>query len=398
MNVFNLFAKLTLDKTDYDKNIDDAKEKQKDLTDATESNNKKSIASWGKLAAAIAAVGVAVAAIRKIAMESINLADNFDEMSKRTQIAVSALQEYNYIALQNGLTIETLTNAMSRMQNTARGSSDVFKRLGINVNDANGNFKQANILFDEVIGALEHIEGEGDRTNIMLEIFGRNATQLGEVLRLGANGLQAFKDRAHELGIVMSDEVILAAADFNDTLLDMSLRFKTVVANMLAGKETAEEDLKELLADITFLFESYLPTFLQFGAKLLFAIVQGIWQNLPQIAEIGGQLAGELVAAIFEINWLQVGWEIISGIFKGFISGIGKLFGFERSKDFVATTADVQSTLYNVASQTSTASGIKTELDINLNLSGDTPTDEATAEQIANAIYPLIDKKLGSIV
>lgn len=105
------------------------------------------------------------------------------------------------------------TAAMEGSAPALTGAAAAIQGLGVSVVDASGNMRAQEDVFADVITALQNIEDESQRTAAAQAIFGRGAMELGPLLNTSAADTQAMRDRVHELGGVMSNEAVKAAAD-----------------------------------------------------------------------------------------------------------------------------------------------------------------------------------------
>lgn len=360
INLFNLFAKLTLDKSDYEKNIKDAKKESQDFAEKTLNAIKViSANAWVELAQKVFNAGKAIATTT---LQLVDYADKYGDLSAKYDISTQSLQEFEYIASQNGATLESVLSTMTMMYNRAKEGDEVFDKLGISVKDTNGNMKSMVDLFWETKTAIDQVDNSGDQSALMLEAFGRNAMSLGEILRRDTGELRDMADKAHELGIVMNEEVIDSAGAFNDMLDEMKLRGQSAFAEFFMGAEGSAEKVDDFLNDITDRIEDFTPKFLDIGLKL--------------------------------------GWSLLKGIVKGvgnLLGGIGKwLFGIKdeeepQQQEVVSlNNQPIPLPNYNVNES-------KQSIDINIKATGDTPISSENASLIAQELIPFIDEKLGRV-
>lgn len=397
MNIFNLFAKLTLDTSNFNKNIKDAEKKSKGFAEKT---NKyiKVIAgnAWVELGKTILNV---IKGLTKVTLDLVNYADRYSDLSAKYDISTKSLQEFEYIAGQNGATLDSLLSTMTMMYNRAKENDEVFAKLGVSVKDTNGNMKSMDSLFWEVKTALDNVNNSGDKSALMLEAFGRNAMSVGEVLRKDTTELQGLAQKANDLGIILNENTIQSASNFNDMLDEMRLRGKSAFAEFLAGSEGSEEKLDAFFDDVTAKIEEYTPRLMVFGANLLFKITQAMIKAFPKRIPM-------LIDAIFDVNWFSLGWDLGKALWKGIwqyiknsvlaIVGKGWLWGKDDNNQANTTETisdvDVMPTgSYEVNERSS-----KT-MEIKLTASGTSAMDETNIKLIAKELVPIIDKELGGI-
>ena len=397
MNVFSLFASLKLDKSEYEKGIEEAKEKGEDFAEHTEKKvSPKAAAGW---MAIIAVIVKLIQSIGKLAKESMDYADTVGDLAAKYGVTTDAISEMQYIADQSSTSIEGLTSSMSMLYMRAKQDGEAFKSLGISVKDNNGNFKAMDELFWETVGALNDLESEGEKSAYMLDLFGRSAMENGEILRKNTEEIKAMRQEAHELGIVMGEDTIQFASDWNDTVAVIKLQMKSTIASMVAGEEDAEERFRNFMDNLLKMIERYLPTFIRFFLRITGALGNALISYVPTIV---AEILMTIIDTIFEINWFQVGIDVAVAIVEGVLNVFNKffstLFGTEFKpidlgikRDYFSNEGDMsyKNNEYKVKQS------VEQSINVNIEASGDTPVSQETAEKTAEALAPYIDKILG---
>lgn len=304
MNIFELYAKIALDTGDYEKGLEDASEKTSSFADKL----KTGLANAGKIAAVgIGAVTTATTAlyagVTAAAGQVASYGDNIDKMSQKMGMSAEAYQEWDAVMQHSGTSIESLQSGMKTLANAVESGNDAFERLGISQEQI---AKMSNEeLFSATITALQNVDNETERTYLAGQLLGRGATELGALLNTSAEDTQAMKDRVHELGGVMSDEAIKAAARYQDSLQDMQTSFSGLKNNLIAdflpgmatimdgigSMMTGEDGAQALLSDgITQMIETMdgaIPNFFNAAGQIIGAVSEAITDNLPSMVDGG---------------------------------------------------------------------------------------------------------------
>lgn len=297
MDVFDLFAKLSLDSSEYESGLQDAETKGSGF-------GKGLATAAGVGAAAVAAVGTAaIAAGTSLVKGTGDVAaygDNIDKMSQKMGISAQAYQEWDAIMQHSGTSIDALKPSMKTLATQAEKGSDAFQKLGISEEEV-ASLSQED-LFAKVITGLQGMEEGTERTYITSQLLGRGATELGALLNTSAEETQKMRDRVHELGGVMSDDAVKASAQFQDTLQDMSTGFDSLKRNMLSeflpaitgvmdgltnlftgNYDEGIEQISEGVGQAIDKLSEMLPKILEVGKNILLALGDAIIQNLPVI-------------------------------------------------------------------------------------------------------------------
>ena len=294
MDLMALVARLTLDKTNYDQGLDDASKGAQSFGDKLK-NGLGTAAKVG--AAAIAAVGTAAAAATKVLVQQAGevaaYGDNIDKASQKLGISAEAYQEWDAVLQHSGTSIDSMGIGMKTLANAAASGAEEFQKLGISQQEAASMSREE--LFSKTITALQNVTDENERAAIAQKLFGRSAMELGPLLNTSAADTQAMKDRVHELGGVMSNEAVKAAAAYQDNLQDMQTAIsgvkRSIVQEFIPG-------LSQLMAAFTDVLAGDDPG--EALDKAIDSIVGGMNNALDKIVSIGERIVPGLVNAIIK--------------------------------------------------------------------------------------------------
>lgn len=185
-----------------------------------------------------AATGAAIG-IGALVVKSAQTADELVEMSDKTGLSVTQLQELKYIGEQTGTELDTVTTSMARLTKNMFSSkdgtgaaADAFKTLGVEVMDANGNLKDNEDVFYDVLEALGSVTSETERDALAMQIFGKSAQELNPLILEGADGLAEMAGEAANMGAIMSEDSVRGLADLNDQIGSMKASFGGIAGTM----------------------------------------------------------------------------------------------------------------------------------------------------------------------
>lgn len=322
MTLFELAAVLTLDKAAFDKGIGEAE------SGATSfgSKLKSGLGTAAKTAGvALAAVGTAAVSTTKSlldgAAEAAVYGDSIDKMSQKMGLSAEAYQEWDAIMQHSGTSIESLQAGMKTLANAVESGNGAFERLGISQEMiAEMNNEE---LFSATISALQNVENETERTYLAGQLLGRGATELGALLNTSAEDTEAMRQRVHELGGVMSDEAVKAAAAYQDSLQDMQTAFSGIKRGITS----------EFLPAITTVMDGItaIATGDDSGFGMLTeginAFIEGLNETVPKIISIGSQIVESLITAISQSApmIIESAADIVSSLAEGIINNIPTL-------------------------------------------------------------------------
>lgn len=345
MDVFDLLAKLTLDTSEYEEGLSGAQEK------AGSFGGKigQALGTAGKVgAAAVAAVTTATVAMGTAAVKSAGetaaYGDNIDKMSQKMGMSAEAYQEWDAVMQHSGTSMETMKASMKTLANAAENGNKAFETLGITEEELATLNQQE--LFERTIAGLQNMEDGTQRTYVAGQLLGRGATELGALLNTSAEDTQAMRDRLHELGGVMSDEAVKAAAAYQDSLQDMQTAFqglsRGLTSEFLPGIKTTMDGLAELFTgnneaglglisqgidSLLGNLKEQLPKFMEIGLGIVESLATALIDNLPKLAEtaipIITELAKHLIQNLPKI--IEAGTEILFALIDGIIDALPEL-------------------------------------------------------------------------
>jgi len=304
-------------------------------------------AAKGAVTAVTAVTGATVAmgtAVVKSASATAQYGDNIDKMSQKMGMTAEAYQEWDAVMQHSGTSMETMKASMKTLANAAESGNAAFATLGITEEDLATLNQQE--LFERTIAGLQNMEDGTQRTYVAGQLLGRGATELGALLNTSAEDTQAMRDRVHELGGVMSDEAVKAAAAYQDSLQDMQTAFqglsRGLTSEFLPGIKTTMDGLAELftgnneaglglisqgidslLGNLT----EQLPRFMEIGLGIVESLATALIDNLPKLAEtaipIITELAKHLIQNLPKI--IEAGTEILFALIDGIIDALPEL-------------------------------------------------------------------------
>lgn len=188
----------------------------------------------GEVAAKVAAPFTALAGTVGFSIQSAitgfaQAGDGLDKMSQRLGISAVTLQEWSYAATHAGAAPEELEDALKdlseKIAEVAAGdtgdAAQLFEALGISVKDATGKIRPSSEVFKDVADAIQRNEDPALRTKMAMVLMGDSGRKLIPMLSGGAKGLDEMAKQANELGLVMNQDAVSAAATMTDHMDDM---------------------------------------------------------------------------------------------------------------------------------------------------------------------------------
>lgn len=256
------------------------------------------IGTAGKWAAGLGAASAAVGAgIFKVSTDSAAAADNIDKMSQKIGISRQSYQELSFITSQCGMDVDklqvgmkTLTSVMDATRDGTSKSATALEQLGIAATNSDGSLRSSEDVMYDAIAALQSMGNETERARLATELFGRAGTEMAPLLNAGAGSVEEMRQQAHDLGLVLSDDVINTGVSLTDTLDQMKRAFSAIGTNLGGTLMPLVEDAAQfLISNLPFIqniFATLAPVISEVAAQLLPPLMDLVTSLLPSLSGI----------------------------------------------------------------------------------------------------------------
>lgn len=192
-----------------------------------------------------AAAGV-VAGLGAAAYKAGVAADDLNTLSKVTGIGTEELQKYGYAADLVDVSVEAIAKSNKKLTknayaaaNGSKSQAEAFKAIGVSVTDANGNLRDSEDIFQDVITNLGKMTNETERDALAQQLMGKSAAELNPLIEDGGKTYKMVSDTLKKYDLDYVDQETLDKAnEFNDQLDTMKLIGTVAFANIssqLAG-------------------------------------------------------------------------------------------------------------------------------------------------------------------
>ena len=305
-------------------------------------------------------------------------ADDLLTLSKQTGLSTDALQKMSYASNLIDVDVSTITSSITKMRKNLINNEAIFEAIGVAVRDANGEYRTTEEIFNDVVVALGNIDNETERDTRAMQIFGNSADKLAGILDDGGAALKALGEEAENKGLIISEEDVAKAGEFNDQIDKLKAQLKgsfgqaavrvaEAITPLLEKIATIIESLSEKIANVSPQTIEIIGTVLAIiaaispVASIIAKIATTISALTPVIAAINAVIAANpivliimgiiaaialLVVAIKEIikNWDNIKegatmvWETVSGAFTKIKDSV--VGAFENVKTSVTGALD----------------------------------------------------------
>lgn len=171
--------------------------------------------------------------------ESANAALEIKTLSDQTGLTTTAIQEYNYMAVRLGISSNTiadsarnLVNSMYQAKNGSKEFSTVFSELHIRVTKGNGELRDSNEVFNQIIDKLSKMKNETERNAYAQKLFGDQAQALIPLIKTGSAGMEEMRKAFQDAGIEMNSKTIDAYVKLNGAMKSYDDSQKALTATL----------------------------------------------------------------------------------------------------------------------------------------------------------------------
>ncbi len=360
INLFDLFAKISLDTSEYDSGVKDVSKSG----DSLASKLKSGLASAGKVAAkGIAAIGTAAsgAVVGLLALESsteeyrvamgklntafeaagygaetaqqaynafygilgdtdtateasqllAKLADSAEDVSTWTDIAAGVAGTFG-----DSLPIEGLIEASNETAKVGQVTgvlADALNWAGISEDDFNARLSACSSESERNQLIMDTLSGTYDEAS---EAFYRN----NEALVESRNNQAQLDATLATLGQTVSNVKNRLLSEFLPAISNVATAF----SGMLSGTAGADQQFSTAVQGLVNVAVSKLPEFLNMGVQILSSLASGIVQSIPTLVAAVPQIVAEIGAALTELlpQVLDMGVQLLDQFTSGIETGL----------------------------------------------------------------------------
>lgn len=260
----------------------------------------------------------AIGAVGAMAYKSAQAADDINTLAKQTGLSTAEIQKYKYAADLIDVDFDTIAKSHAKLTKTMataqKGTGDAaaaFKSLGVTITNTDGSLRNNKQVFNETIDALAKVDNETQRDAYAMTIFGKSAQDLNPLILGGSDALEKLGKEAEDAGLIMSQDTLDAANQFNDSI--DTLKAKTSGSFAKIGAELATtltpilEKAVERLEKIVSWFANLSPT-----AQTVILVIIAL---IAAISPIAGIISGittvigvmNAVMAASPTTWIVLG-------------------------------------------------------------------------------------------
>lgn len=177
----------------------------------------------GAFAAVLAVVVKLEKKLMDMTKEAADSAKNLVDMSSQTGISTEKLQAFQYAEDFIGVGTDTIADSLkdltTKMSDAANGNEDViekFDQLGVSIYDADGNLRNAEDTFWDVVDSLGEMSNQTERDALAMDLINESAQKLNPLIEIGSEGFKKYADEAENVGYILSNDQLKALTDVDE--------------------------------------------------------------------------------------------------------------------------------------------------------------------------------------
>lgn len=281
MEIFKLFGSILVDTDKAEESISKTDQKAEGLGKTLASGAKKA----GEFGLAVAGGAVAAGtAMLAAANETASAADEIDKASIRMGISAESFQELQYAAEQSGVSVSDLEKAAKKLEGT----------------DMN---------LDQAMEEIYSLGTAEERAAKAAELFGDSvAYNMAPMLEMSGQEMDDMRQRANDLGLVMSGEDVKAGVQFGDTMADITKSLKALKTQLGSAVMPLVQKFADMvlqfLPQIQSAMDAVIPVVIQLAEAVLPPLMDMIEQILPLLLNLLAQVMpffSEIISAVMPV-------------------------------------------------------------------------------------------------
>ncbi len=194
--------------------------------------------------------------------ESVEAAANLKDTAETIGITAKALQELNYAGSQNGVSTETMSQALAKFSTNlgvaATGTGKLNDVLKANHVAITGDVQKD---FENYANLIKNTTNAEQKNYLTTIAFGKSAQDMGRIFNEGADGIRRLGNEADSTGHILSDQTLKSAKEIDDefakiqgqiavTFEDFSVTVAPALLFAMRGIAAAAEDLRNAIDGI----------------------------------------------------------------------------------------------------------------------------------------------------
>ena len=312
----------------------------------------------GGFAAVAAAIVKTEKALIDMTKEAAEGAKEIETFASITGQSEQQVQQMQYASEKLGVSydrvrdsLKEITNKMQEAENGSADTAAAFDKLKVSLRGQNGELRDAQDVFLDVIDALGNVENQSERDALAMDLMSESAQELNPMIEAGRETIQQYAQAASDMGLVLEEDELKALTEVQSAFYDLEQQQKAT-KNQLAAEfapylESFYNDATEGIATLgDTLEESGIVTafgaLLQFVGDLINPAEELSGETLPGLEYALRGVAGALTVIVDSLR--AIGSFFGNGLVKGIDTGdwteFNDAWSFKNTNKLLQTWAE----------------------------------------------------------
>lgn len=197
------------------------------------------VGGFAAVAAAIVKTEKALIDMTKEAAEGAKEIETFASITGQSEQQVQQMQ---YASEKLGVSydrvrdsLKEITNKMQEAENGSADTAAAFDKLKVSLRGQNGELRDAQDVFLDVIDALGNVENQSERDAIAMDLMSESAQELNPMIEAGRETIQQYAQAASDMGLVLEEDELKALTEVQSAFYDLEQQQKAT-KNQLAAE------------------------------------------------------------------------------------------------------------------------------------------------------------------
>ncbi|MBS6845953.1 MAG: hypothetical protein KH299_07745 [Firmicutes bacterium] len=196
----------------------------------------------GGFAAVAAAIVKTEKALIDMTKEAAEGAKEIETFASITGQSEQQVQQMQYASEKLGVSydrvrdsLKEITNKMQEAENGSADTAAAFDKLKVSLRGQNGELRDAQDVFLDVIDALGNVENQSERDAIAMDLMSESAQELNPMIEAGRETIQQYAQAASDMGLVLEEDELKALTEVQSAFYDLEQQQKAT-KNQLAAE------------------------------------------------------------------------------------------------------------------------------------------------------------------
>lgn len=196
----------------------------------------------GGFAAVAAAIVKTEKALIDMTKEAAEGAKEIETFASITGQSEQQVQQMQYASEKLGVSydrvrdsLKEITNKMQEAENGSADTAAAFDKLKVSLRGQNGELRDAQDVFLDVIDALGNVENQSERDALAMDLMSESAQELNPMIEAGRETIQQYAQAASDMGLVLKEDELKALTEVQSAFYDLEQQQKAT-KNQLAAE------------------------------------------------------------------------------------------------------------------------------------------------------------------